>query len=55
MILALFSPRPLEPVGRREAESMGGFLASLQAALRSTSGAGDPVRFASAAIETRGR
>ncbi len=55
MILALFSPRPLEPVGRREAESMGGFLASLQAALRTASGEGDPVRFDSTAIETRGR
>jgi hypothetical protein len=55
MILAMFSPRPLEPVGRREAESIGGFLASLQAALRTASGAGDPVRFDSTAIETRGR
>jgi hypothetical protein len=55
MILALFSPHPLEPVGREEAESMGGFLASLQAALRGASGEGDPVRFGSTAIETRGR
>jgi hypothetical protein len=55
MILAFLSPRPLEPVGRREAETMGGFLASLQTALRTTPGEGAPVRFASAAIETRAR
>jgi hypothetical protein len=55
VVLALLSPRSLDPVGRRETEGLGGFLASLQVALRRALAGGSSVRFAAVGIETRPR
>jgi Domain of unknown function (DUF4384) len=54
-VLALLSPRPLDPVGRREAEDLGDFLASLRVALRRAQADGSSVRFAAVGLETRPR
>jgi hypothetical protein len=56
VMLALLSPRPLDPVGRHEAEGLGGLVASLQTALsRAAAEGSSPVRFAAIGIETRPR
>jgi hypothetical protein len=55
VVLALLSPRPLDPVGRRESEELGGFIAALQVALRRALAGGSSVRFAAVGLETRPR
>ena len=54
-VLALLSPYPLDPVGRREAEDLGGLVAALRVALRRARAEGVPVRFAAVGLETRPR
>jgi hypothetical protein len=55
VVLALLSPRPLDPVGRREGEGLGDFIAALQVALRRALAGGSSVRFAAVGLETRPR
>jgi hypothetical protein len=54
-VLALLSPRPLDPVGRREGEELGDLIAALQVALRRSLAGGSSVRFAAVGLETRPR
>ncbi len=54
-VLALLSPRPLDPVGRRESEELGDLIAALQVALRRARAEGSSVRFAAVGLETRPR